>query len=48
MDMGETPPRRFLGVKEDDYSLETDLPVGDFYKAVSNEGSEYESIAKKN
>lgn len=48
MDIGEVPPRRFIGLPESNYSLETDVPVGDFYSAVATEGLAYEKTAKEN
>jgi hypothetical protein len=48
MDIGNIPPRRFVALQNTNYSLETDLPVGDFYKTVSRQGLDYEKTAQTN
>jgi len=37
MDLSDVPPSRHMSLEGSDYNLETDLPVGDFYKAISVE-----------
>ncbi len=48
MDISQAPPSRYIALEGSQYSLETDVPVGDFYTAISNEWLAYESTVKEN
>jgi len=48
MDMSNVPPTRSLTLEWSSFSLPTDVPIGEFYAAISNEWLEYEQAENEN
>lgn len=48
MNVWVRPPRREVGISGSPMRLERNVPVGDFYEAVSDEGLAYESFSQEN
>ncbi|MDA9129243.1 hypothetical protein N9J72_02080 [Candidatus Gracilibacteria bacterium] len=48
MNMSNQPPTRKIGVSGSGLQLETDVPIGDFFDVIEQEGLVYEKVAKEN
>jgi len=47
MNISDIPPTRSVSLEGSDFFIDTDVPVGDFYSAISEFGVDYQNTVKE-
>ena len=48
MNIGDVPPTRTIGLEGSDLRIDTDVPIGELYPAIAEQGLAYEAKAREN